>query len=205
MCTTPQHGTPQQTSESLRIRDFESPDEIGWLRCRALSFLGTQYYDDVRPRRAPLEGASVGLVALSLSSAGDEVVGILDIEVDGVGATIDTLAVHPGHVRRGAGAAMLSVATERLRAQGVESLDAWTREDVAANAWYQSQGFVERYRYVHVHKEDGDDPRGFRSPDGLSSPVRAFAHAPLAMEAQLRAEFGRVYVCRQYVMDLRKM
>lgn len=202
MRTTPQHGTRQQSSEPLRIRDYESPDEVGWLRCRVLSFLGTQYYDDVRSQRAPLEGASVGLVALSLSPAGDEVVGILDIEVDGAEATIDTLAVHPDHVRRGAGATMLAVATERLRAQGVETLDAWTREDVAANAWYQSRGFVERYRYVHVHKEGDDDPRGFRSPDGLSSPVRAFAHAPLAMEAQLRAEFGRVYVCRQYVLDL---
>lgn len=195
--------TPQQTSLSLRIRDYESSDEVGWLRCRVLSFLGTQYYDDVRPRRAPLEGGSVGLVAVVPSPAGDQVVGILDVEVDGAEATIDTLAVHPDHARRGIGAAMLAVGTGRLGAQGVRTLDAWTREDVAANAWYLAQGFEERYRYVHVHKEGDDEPGGFSSPDGLSAPVRAFAHAPLAMEAQLRAELGRVYVCRQYVLDLR--
>ncbi|ACZ23338.1 acetyltransferase [Sanguibacter keddieii DSM 10542] len=172
--------------------------------CSPSSVLSTQYYDDVRPRRAPLEERSVGLVAVSPSPEGEEVVGILDVdvEVDAAEATIDTLAVHPDHARSGIGAAMLAVAVGRLRAQGLGSLDAWTREDAAANGWYQAQGFVERYRYVHVHKEGGDDPRGFRSPEGLSTPVRAFAHAPLEMEAQLRAEFSRVYVCRQYVLNL---
>jgi len=201
MRTTQQHSSSPQPATPFHVRDYESADERGWLRCRVLSFLGTQYYDDVRSRRAPLEGPSVGLVAVSPGPEG-EVVGIFDVEVDDAEATIDTLAVHPDHARGGIGAAMLAVAVGRLRAQGHGSLDAWTREDAAANAWYQAQGFVERFRYVHVHKEGDDDPRGFRSPDGLSTPVRAFAHAPLEMEAQLRAEFSRVYVCRQYVLNL---
>lgn len=202
MRTTQQNSSTPKPPAPFHIRDYQSADEPGWLRCRVLSFLSTQYYDDVRPRRAPLEERSVGLVAVSASPEGEEVVGILDVEVDAAEATVDTLAVHPDHARSGIGAAVLAVAVGRLRAHGLGSLDAWTREDAAATGWYQAQGFVERYRYVHVHKEGDDDPRGFRSPEGLSTPVRAFAHAPLAMEVQLRAEFRRVYVCRQYVLDL---
>lgn len=29
------------------IRDFQPSDETAWLRCRVLSFLETDYYDDV--------------------------------------------------------------------------------------------------------------------------------------------------------------
>ena len=52
-------------------------------------------------------------------------------------------------------------ALSRLEAARVETLDAWTREDVAANRWYRSHGFSEQYRYLHVYLNDGDDDAGF--------------------------------------------
>jgi hypothetical protein len=84
-----------------------------------------------------------------------------------------------------------------LKDRRVTSLDAWTREDVAANAWYQRHGLAEEFRYLHVYKDWDWAAEGFTSPPGLSSPVRDFAHAEIEYEADLRARFRRVYVCRQ--------
>ena len=126
-------------------------------------------------------------------------VGLLDIEIDGRAATIDSIAVHPDHRRAHWGTRLLAAAEPMLANRGVTTLDAWTREDTAANGWYLANGFVEQFRYLHVHKEWDDEPNGFASPSGLSQPIRAFAHAPMEREAELRALFPRVYRCRQYL------
>ena len=89
-----------------------------------------------------------------------------------------------------------------LEGRGVRTLDAWTREDAAANRWYQRNGFAETTRYLHVYLGDGDDPSDFTTPDGLSSPVTVFVHGRIEDEADLRARYRRVYVCRRYARDL---
>ena len=38
------------------VRDYRPADAAGWVRCRALAFLGTQYYDDVHPGRVDPRG-----------------------------------------------------------------------------------------------------------------------------------------------------
>lgn len=184
------------SSAPFTLRAYRRADEPGWLRCRVLAFLGTQYYDDVKPHRTVLAEPSIALVAVSLTG---EVIGILDIEIDGNAATIDTVATHPDHQGVGVGSALLREALSRLEAARVETLDAWTREDVAANRWYRNQGFSEEYRYLHVYLNDGDDDAGFTTPDGLSTPVSAFLHGRIEDEARMRARFRRVYVCRQYL------
>lgn len=184
------------SSAPFAVRAYRPADERGWLRCRVLSFLGTQYYDDVKPNRTVLTDPSIALVAVSPT---DEVIGILDVEIDGKAATIDTVATHPDHQGVGVGAALLREALSRLEAAQVETLDAWTREDVAANRWYRSHGFSEQYRYLHVYLNDGDDDAGFATPDRLSAPVSAFLHGRIEDEAIMRARFARVYVCRQYL------
>ena len=82
------------------------------------------------------------------------------------------------------------------------TLDAWTREDIAANSWYRRNGFSERYRYLHVYLGDGDDATGFTTPEGLSAPVSAFVHASIEDEATMRERYRRVYLCRQYLREL---
>lgn len=159
--------------------------------CRLLG-----YYDDVktaRPVMAP--DAAVALVAID----GGRLVGVIDITIDGGAATIDTVAVHPDAQRRGIGAALLDAALARLPS-GVATLDVWTREDPAANAWYRARGFVEAYRYLHVYKGADEPDDGFVAPSGLPPPVHAFLHAPITREAELRARFKRIYVCRRYVL-----
>lgn len=176
------------------IRQYLDVDEPSWVRCRALSFLGSQYYDDVKPQRTRFERPALCLVAV----LDQEVVGILDVEIDGASATIDTIATHPDHGQQGIASALLTSALPMLKDRGITTLDAWTREDVAANAWYQRHGFAEEFRYLHVYKDWDGAAEGFTSPPGLSSPVRVFAHAQIEHESDLRARFRRIYVCRQY-------
>ena len=180
---------------TFSARPYLPADEPGWLRCRVLSFLGTQYHDDVKPHRTAFDLPAVSMVAVADDGA---IAGLLDVEIDGRAATIDTVAVHPDHTRQGIATALLDAALPQVREAGATVLDAWTREDEAANAWYLGSGFVENFRYLHVYK-DGDDPAdGFTTPDGLSAPVIAFMHADIAREAEMRARFTRVHVCRQY-------
>jgi ribosomal protein S18 acetylase RimI-like enzyme len=179
------------------VRPYQRTDESSWVRCRALSFLSTQYYDDVKPSRTVLTQPAIALVAVSHDEA--TVIGILDIELDGETATIDTIATHPDHQHRGVATGLLRHALPMLRERGASTLDAWTREDVAANGWYQRNAFVENYRYVHVYLGDTDDHEGFQTPTGLSLPVIAFMHGKLEDENELRRRYARTYICRQYI------
>lgn len=183
----------------VSVRPYRESDAESWVVCRVLSFLRTQYYDDVKQTRPELPAGAIELVA----AAGDgEIVGVLDIEVEGFEATIDTIAVLPGWQHAGVATRLLDDAILKLEARGVRTLDAWTREDIAANAWYRRNGFFETTRYLHVYLGDGDDSAGFRTPHGLSSPVTAFVHGRIEEEADLRARYSRVHVCRRYLREL---
>ncbi len=180
------------------VREYLPSDEPSWLQCRLLSFFQTNYYDDVKTRKTELNPGSVELVAVDVEG---RVVGLLDVEIDGVNATIDSIAVDPNQQRYGIATAMLTLALSRLPS-GATTIDAWTREDQSANAWYQSQGFVEHFRYLHVYREDSDPALGWATPEGMSVPVTAFAHAKIEYEEAFRRDYRRVYVCRQYVKTL---
>ncbi|MGW0232311.1 N-acetyltransferase family protein [Actinopolymorpha singaporensis] len=183
---------------SFHVRDYRDADAASWLRCRLLSFFPTDYYDDVVTRRP-----SYGAPALRrVAAVGGEVVGLLDATISPPRSTIEVLAVHPDHQRRGVAGALLAGVVDELRPHGVRELDAWTREDTAANAWYRASGFTEQFSYLHVYKDSSDDGQGFTCPEGLTGPFIAFCQAPRELEASVRARFHRVYVCRQYVRAL---
>jgi len=177
------------------ITDYDSAHRTSWLRCRVLGFLDTGYYDDVWAERP--DDSQIQLVALD----GDQVLGICDIGIAGTRATINTIVVHPDHRREGIAARLLGVGRGRLPVT-VETLDAWTREDAAALAWYRRSGFIESDQYLHVHIDSDDRIEGFSSPVGLSTPLLAFCHAQLADEQQLRQRYRRVYVCRRFTLPL---
>ncbi|MBK0330236.1 GNAT family N-acetyltransferase [Brachybacterium sp. MASK1Z-5] len=180
------------------VRPYELHDEPSWLRCRVLAFLDTCYYDDVwQERPADPSIQLVAAVPANNGEGGDEIVGILDVEVDGELATIDTIAVHPDHRREGIADALLEVGLRRLPTN-VSLLDAWTREDEPAHAWYRANGFSESDHYLHVYKGWRESADGWTAPPPLGCPVMAFCHADLADEAEARARFARVYVCRRF-------
>lgn len=183
---------------TIAVRPYRPADEASWLRCRLLGFFDTQYYDDVRTSRPSFANPSIRLVATTPDHG---VMGLLDVEIDGARATIDTVAVHPDHRGRGIATTLLDRALAELP-PGVNVLDAWIREDPAANAWYRRTGFVEEHRYLHVYKGHDEPADGFTAPDGLSAPVIAFLHARIEDEDRMRARFRRVHVCRRYVRPL---
>lgn len=200
------------------IRDYTDLDEASWLRCRALSFLGSSYFDDVKNHRTRFDGDALQLVAVTpkpegMSTPGpDEVVGILNVELwEDAGqpvATIDTVAVHPDHQREGIAGALLGTALAALRHRRIAWVDAYTREDPEANSWYAAHGFVIDSTYLHVYR-GGDEQAadvhgadGFAAPFGLGAPVKAFFHGPDEDPGPWRERFARVHQCRRYLRRL---
>lgn len=184
-------------SEAL-VREYLPADEPQWLRCRVLSFLHTSYFDDVLTTKPKYEGPSIEFVATD----GHDLVGILDIAGHGDFFTIETVAVDPDAARSGVASALLGEAITRLP-KDATLLDAWTRDDAPANAWYQKLGFTEAFRYLHVYaKEDSEIASAIEATRPGLTPVSSFFHATIAQEDEMRANFNRVYVCRRYVRRL---
>lgn len=179
------------------IRALEPYDADGWIRCRVLSFLGTSYFDDVRTSPTTFVNPALRFVA----TVDQMIVGLIDVEIDGKLATIDSIAVHPDYQGRRIATALLTHAREALPPQIVE-LDAWTRDDAAANAWYQASGFTAEQHYLHVYKTwDSDTDAALPAPAGLRI-VGAFMHAALEEEEDMRSRFSRVHICRRYVQPV---
>ncbi|AUG76046.1 GCN5 family acetyltransferase [Kitasatospora sp. MMS16-BH015] len=184
------------------IRAYRPADERSWLHCRVLSFLDTAYFDNVLRERPPVVPPGRGLVAVDPDGA---VLALLDVSVTGSLATIESVAVRPEHRRRGLATALLAAWLAEVPA-GVDTLDAWTRDDPGTLDWYRAAGFAESEHFLHVyadlrsHPEEPDRAIGARRP-GLR-PITLFLSAPLAEAARLRGEFGRVHVCRRFSRPL---
>ena len=184
----------------VQVRDYQPGDEQDWLRCRVLSFLGTAYFDDVMTAKtSPAAGAE--LVAVDAGA----IVGVLDLSVDGVLATIETIAVHPDHQHRGIGTLLFQEACTRAAALGATTVDAWTRDDDDALRWYRSRGFRESEHYLHLyadHYVDAGEPAQAVQPRPGLEPIKVFLHATLDHEAEARKKFRRVRVCRRFAQPI---
>jgi len=193
---------PHHRAVPAQIRDYLPSDEQGWLRCRVLAFLRTAYYDDViTSKTSPEHGAELVAVRDGV------VVGVLDLSVDGTLATIDTIAVHPDHQGAGIGTRLLAAAMARAASSGAVTIDAWTRDDEATLRWYRARVFAEGEHYLHVYADRSvspDEPKAAVDPRPGLDPVKVFAHASLAREAELRQAFRRVHVCRRFSQPLRR-
>ncbi|WP_329578744.1 GNAT family N-acetyltransferase [Kitasatospora sp. NBC_01250] len=188
---------------SYTIRAYTPADETTWLRCRVLSFLDTPYFDDVLRTKPVSATPGPDLVAVDASGA---VVAIMDVGIEGELATVDTVAVHPDHQRRGLGRRLLREACSRARQLGATTLDAWTRDHPGTLAWYRDMGFTESSHYLHVYANHYTAPEEpvravEQAGDGLR-PIAAFLHARLADEERLRGEYTRVHVCRRFALPL---
>lgn len=178
------------------LRRYESRDEPRWTRCRTLSFLNTAYFDDVLQAKPVYEEDSLEFVTVEDA----EVIGLIDVTFNTATATIETIAVHPDRQGAGVATALLRQVLEHLP-RTVVSVDAWTRDDEAANTWYRSRGFVESYRYLHVYANESEIKHaGLSAREGLTA-VAGFFHADIQADAQLRDLFRRVHVCRQYILS----
>ena len=177
----------------VTIRSYEPRDEVGWVRCRVLSFLGSAFWDAVERSKERYEQPAIELVA----EEDGAIVGLLDVECEtpaladrpGRGGMIWHLAVHPDRQRRGIAAALLGEAERRARERGLERLEAWTRDDAHVQRWYERHGFARIDGYLHVYLERDD----LRQYDGELRLVKAFAHYTGDDPEQIRRRYARVH------------
>ncbi len=182
----------------LTIRSYEPADEVGWVRCRVLSFLDSAFFDAVEREKERYENPAIELVA----EDNGEIVGLLDLEVElapgvladrpGRGGMIWHLAVHPDHQRQGIAAALLEEAERRARERGLQRLEAWTRDDAHVQRWYETHGFTLIDGYLHVYLER-DDLRALDGHVGELRLIKAFAHYTGDRPEEIRQQYGRVH------------
>ena len=193
----------------LLIREYCPADETDWLRCRAVAFLDTAYYDNVAPAKPVYRGAVADLVAIVDGC----LVGIMDVEFEGqpgelcvgeggLGGMIGDVAVHPDYRRQGIAHALLQEAKCRAEGRRVVRLQAWTRDDVAARAWYAAEGFVHVQSYLHVFLSPTQARETLSTPVPGLTVVGAFAHYTGHEPDKIRDTYPRVHECVCYELCL---
>ncbi|WP_172193799.1 GNAT family N-acetyltransferase [Saccharibacillus qingshengii] len=194
----------------MMIRGYEEIDENSWLRCRVLSFLDTSYYDKVLKQKPRYEKGSIELVAAN----GEEIVGLIDIELDALpgdicsdperrGGLIRHLAVHPDHRRQGIGSLLLIEALGRARTAGMQYLEAWIRDDQWVRDWCAGSGFRLVDSYLQVYVDGEEDLKGLvESKIPQLHPVSVFAHYTGSDKAYILSKFTRVHEMSRFDLDL---
>ncbi|WP_342540569.1 N-acetyltransferase [Heyndrickxia sp. FSL K6-6286] len=190
----------------MEIREYHSKDKVGWLRCRALSFLHTSYYDNVLREKEHYENPSIELIAIEDGI----VVGLLDIEYEkeeltvcsrgsGLGGMIWHVAVHPDYQRMGIGNKLLYEAEKIAKQKGLNRLEAWTRDDQWVQNWYEKNGFSKVDSYLHVFMDGEQELKGYvQSSFPKLYPVQAFAHYLGEEKEEIKKKFKRVHECVCY-------
>lgn len=194
----------------LEIRTYRKEDEVGWVRCRVLSFLDTSYYDNVLKEKERYENPAIELVAV----LENEIVGLLDIEYEvregtvcstgiGIGGMIWHIAVHPDFRRLGIGKMLLLEAEEIARNKGLTRLEVWTRDDKWVNKWYEVNSFEKQESYLHVYLDGGEELKGsIKSEIPKLHPVYSFAHYVGEDTDRIKKMFKRSHECSCYVKKL---
>lgn len=167
-------------SRAYRITDYRSTFHDSWVRCKALSYLSSQFQDQISAQKdvySEEDGYATTLELVAVTER-DEVVGILDIGIYNDarnennpyvtnlnrGAYMDVLAVHPDYQGRGVAQELIQTAFAQLRAEKIEYVTIFTRDDQAANRLYQKLGaelIATDYRVKGSLKEAGQDIASF--------------------------------------------
>lgn len=187
----------------MEIRKYRKMDEIGWVRCRVLSFLDTAYFDHVLNKKEEYENPSIELVA----EENGQIVGLLDIEYEkkeltvcsrgsGLGGMIWHIAVHPDFRRRGIGTMLLKEAEEMAIGIGLNRFEAWTRDDVWVHKWYENNGFENMGSYLQVIMEGKNEMDGVINSEITNlRPIQVFAHYIGEEKELIKNTFKRVHKC----------
>lgn len=183
----------------MKIVEYSKLYEDSWVRCRTLSFLYTQYYDDVIQNKPDVKG--IELICLDHNM----VVGLIDVEIsepycsynrDLKGAMLETIAIHPDYQKKGIGQQLLKSVEEKLKSLKVEYLEVWTREDKASNQFYLKNGFEQFNKYYHVFTSDG-----VKTDYSDIKPIFMYGHA-ISIDEIDKKNVDRIYECRGYVKKL---
>lgn len=191
------------------IREYEDKDNLGWVRCRVLSFLDSAYFDNILREKERYINPSVELVA----EIDNTIVGILDIEYEAkkgdvcyysneLGGVIWHLAVLPEYRNRGISTLLLDKSIELLKNRNIRKLEAWTRDDKWVNDWYKNRGFQWREKYLHVYAEGNECDEVTDSKIKKMYIINSFLHYTGENEAEIRKKFNRVHDCNLYELSL---
>ena len=195
------------TPKGHSIRPYALADETPWVRCRAIAFLDSAYFDDVEQSKPRYEFPAIELVA---KDSGGAVIGFIDVECEetpgtvcsnrlGLGGMIWNIGVHPDHRRRGVASVLLASAIDVASQRGLVRLEAWTRDDPSALAWYRSQGFHLMDSYLHVCLDASETKANLSSPVSGLVPIRALAHYRMESGCDaVRSKFRRVHECQLF-------
>lgn len=193
------------------IRDYEDKDEIGWVRCRLISFLDCSYFDDIKKSKEVYANPHISLVAEDKGA----IVAIMDVEYEknegdvcyfpgARGAVIWHLGVLPEYRNQGLATQMWLAVKERLAASGIKRVEVWTQDDVASNEWYQKQGFQLRMAYLNAFMRDLPKDvaiRQYINLDNLGNVlgIRSLNfEAPISRKAELQSICYRLHEVRIY-------
>ncbi|WP_227396159.1 GNAT family N-acetyltransferase [Jeotgalibacillus aurantiacus] len=152
----------------MKILNYDKQFEQSWLRCRLLSYFYSAFYEDVLREKPGFSNRTIELIAVQ----DDEVIGLIDVVLDDPenkltflrkehGAFIATIAVHPDHQNNGIAQALYDEAMKRLdQYEGLSFIELYTRDDEAANRFYEKQGFIQSVKYYDVFGVE----KGLRKP-----------------------------------------
>ena len=195
------------------IRDYDDKDERSWVICRLISFLDCSYYDNVMKEKEKYENPSVCLLA----EEDGQVIGIIDVEYEQnpgevcylsgkLGAVIWHLGVLPEFRGKGVADTLWNTAKKKLFEKGIERFEVWTQDDITANDWYNSQGFMlkEAYLNAYIRGVPSDEHiRKYINTDcaGSFTGVRCFNfEVPIERKEEMEKICYRLHEVRLYEM-----
>ena len=159
--------------QAIDITDYEVAYEDSWVRCKALSYLHSQFHDQMsrnKDRYSLVEDGYNEVIEL-IALDGQKVVGLIDVGVYSEersrhdvyvphahqGAYLDSIAVHPDYQKSGIAQSLWNQVVDQLKEKQVDYLTIFTRDDIAANAFYQKNGaqlLTKHYRVLGKPKQD---------------------------------------------------
>lgn len=116
-----------------------------------------------------------------------QIVGLIDVEYEieertvcsrgeGLGGMIWHIAVHPDFSRRGIGQQLLYAAENKARRVNLNRFEAWTRDDLWVQKWYEKMNFNIVDSYYHVYFEENEMNHRIQSKMPNLYLVNAFTH-----------------------------
>jgi len=195
----------------MKIREYKSEDENGWVRCRLLSFLDSSYYDDIKKTKESYDNPSLCLVA----EDNGIIVGFIDVEYEehagevcyfsgALGAVIWNIGVLPEYRRQGVATQLWNTAKVMLLDKGIRRFEVWTQNDTASNAWYERQGFVFREAYLNAYIKGNPTDAIIRKYINMKNAgaiygIRCFNfEAPIERKNELEQVCFRLYEVKVY-------
>jgi len=202
----------QIVNNNYKIIEYVDSYEQSWLRCRALSFLDSAYFDDIHIKKDQYNLPSIDLIAVK----DENLVGFIDIEYELVANTVCSkttklkkhlagmiwhLGVHPDFRKQGIAGKLLEKAVKLSKVKGLKRLEAWTRDDQFVNDWYKHNGFEMIEQYVHwYYNAKYDDEKLLKNILQIDSNVKSiekmFGHSK-EMTSHVK-QLNRKYYCRRF-------